>query len=144
MLTEAAVPVRERILWIEGRASPQVVNALARATTKSPGFRRPGRDLYLVSFAYADLPIGKTFDAAFLEHDPENATVSTVKLVAITQQFSIEWTEVPHGWKTVCDLEFSKDPHHPLTHLPIVDGWQMSSSRCGLCTQETLRELLSD
>jgi len=139
---ETETPPEQRVLWVEGRASQAALHAIAQPNSKFPGFQRPGRDLYFISFSYADLPRGKTFDIAFLEGHPATAFPGIVEIVAITQQFSMEWDEVPHGWKTICDLEFVPDVRHPLLQLPFVDGWYENKRRVGLCSRANLQVIL--
>jgi hypothetical protein len=64
---------------------------------------------------------------------PERCWDVTARVVAVTQQFGYPWDEVPHGWKTICIIEFPAGVPEVIDALPVVDAWHMSHHRIGMC-----------
>jgi hypothetical protein len=136
MRPESDVPLRERVLIVEGRASSTILFHVRGALPKE----RPGNcEILLISFAYADLPIGRTFANAFPTTSPQSVARARCKILAVTQQFATPFGEVPHGWKTICLVEFPEGIPDVIASLPIVNGWYENQNTVGLCDEETWR-----
>jgi len=80
-----------------------------------------------VGFAYADLPIGKTFDRVFSRTDHRCTRRALSIIRAVTQQFGQAFDEVPHGWKTICLLDFPDDVPDLIRDLPVIASWYDST-----------------
>ena len=136
MLAESKVPVCDRILTLEGRASPRIWESLP-----SPfgGPHPPCDVIFFSSFAYADLPVGKTFDTVFNRARPQRMEPTSCQLVAVTQQFAILDDKIPHGWKTICMFRFDGSVPDLVVALPEVEAWYEGATddRLGLSTRET-------
>lgn len=140
MRPESNVPLRERVLDVEGRASPTVLFHVWGALPKE----RPANcEVLLISFAYADIPVGRTFAIAFPKNAPQSVTRTRCKILGVTQQFAAPFDEIPHGWKTICLVEFSEGIPAVITSLPTVNGWYENKNTVSLCDEETWR-LIAD
>ena len=141
MLAEYKVPVCDRILTLEGRASPRILESLP-----SPfgGPHTPSDVIFFSSFAYADLPVGKRFDTVFSRARPEQMESTSCHLVAVTQQFAILDDKIPHGWKTICMFRFDVTVPELVVALPEVEAWYEGAydDRLGLATRETWNAIL--
>src|SRR5690348_11575114 len=139
MLTEDDVPSSDRQLRIEGRVSVKTQAALRAGLPLAwPSTTR----CLFVSYAYADLPLGKRFDVIFPSEHPERAEATVTAIVGVTQQFGKPFDGVPHGWKTVCLLDFPEGEPATMAHLPTVDTWGESKACVCLCTRETLDSIM--
>lgn len=127
--TEESVPLAQRYLVIEGHVSAQSLPLVISGLGAGPSPR--GRILF-VSFAYADVPLGKTFNSIFPEGRPEEAKLTVARIEAVTQQFGKPFDEIPHGWKTVCLIEFPHGIPGMIAALPTVDAWHLSNQRACL------------
>ncbi|CAE6837662.1 hypothetical protein LMG22931_07109 [Paraburkholderia nemoris] len=136
MRQESDVPVDERVLVVEGRASPDVLFHVQKALPKE----RPANcEVLLVSFAYADIPIGRTFDIAFPTRAPKSETRTRFVIRAVTQQYAKPFDEIPHGWKTICLVEFPEGIPGVIASMPEVNGWYENRQTLSLCDEETWR-----
>jgi hypothetical protein len=134
MRSEENTPPEERYLGIEGRAS-----------TKALGLVRPGlpalfpinSEVLFVTFAYADLPLGKRFEIVFPRNRPENGARCESRVLAATQQFIHPFTEIPHGWKTICLVQFPEGIPDFIRKLPAVDAWYQNKDWIGICDRVT-------
>jgi hypothetical protein len=131
VLDESQVPVANRVLLVEGRASPGLLELVRDGL---PPLGR--RDVLLVmTFAYADIPLGKRFQVWSV--DGSVPVQVDAELVAVTQQFAKPFDEVPHGWKTLTVVRFSPNVPEAVASLPEVDGWYERRDLAFLCTQDT-------
>lgn len=136
MRQESDVPLGERVLAIEGRASPTVLLHVQGALPKE----RPANcEVLLISFAYADIPIGRMFDIAFPTGAPKSVTRTRCTIVAVTQQYAKPFGEVPHGWKTICLVDFPEGIPDVIASLPIVNTWYENRKTVSLCDEDTWR-----
>jgi hypothetical protein len=102
-LKEEDVPVRGRVLPVEGIAAP---SALRKVQTGLPDELADNERAVFASFAYADIPLGKTYECLFWQDAPEQVERATTIVVAATQQFGKPFDGLPHGWKTIAVLRF--------------------------------------
>ena len=138
MRPESAVPLVKRVLDIEGRASPTVLSYVRGALPKE----WPANcEVLLISFAYADIPIGRTFDVAFPRGAPTSATRTRCVIKAVTQQYAKPFGEIPDGWKTICLVEFPEGIPDVIASLPVVNGWYENQQTVSLCDENTSRLL---
>jgi hypothetical protein len=137
---ESDVPLRERVLDVEGRASSTV---LFHAWGALPKEKPANCEILLVSFAYADIPVGRTFAIAFPKNAPQLVTRARCRILGVTQQFAAPFDEVPHGWKTICLVEFPEGVPAVIASLPMVNGWYENQNTVGFCDEETWR-LIAD
>jgi len=131
VLDESAVPVAQRVLTVEGRASAALLKLIRQGLPRI----RSGEVLFVMPFAYADLPLGKRFDV--WSPDGRTAVRVQAELVAVTQQFGKPFDEVPHGWKTFTLVRFSPDVPESVATFPEVDDWYEREPSGLLCTQDT-------
>lgn len=128
--------MRNRLLVVEGRASPA---AVARCATGLPLNRPANSEVLFLSFAYADIPLGRRFCFLFPSGQPTLATHAECRILAVTQQFAKPFGEVPHGWKTICLVQFEAGIPHCVSSLPEVDGWYENRNTLCVCDEETFR-----
>ncbi len=139
MLAEEDVPASDQRLLIEGRVSARTLAAVREGLPRV--WPSTARCLF-VSYAYADLPLGKRFDVVFPHGHPERAEATVTTMVAVTQQFAKPFDAVPHGWKTICLMDFPEGEPAVMAGLPTVDAWGESKTCICLCTREAARALL--
>jgi hypothetical protein len=133
---ESDVPLDERVLTVEGRASPDALFHVQEALPKE----RPAHcEVLFISFAYADIPLGRTFYIAFPTSDPKSETRTRCVIRAVTQQYANPFGEVPHGWKTICLVEFPEGIPGVIASLPTVNGWYENRQTVSLCDEDTWR-----
>ena len=139
MLNEEMVPVEERWLMLTGRASGRAVIAVRGGLPSAwPGTAR----CVFVSYAYADLPVGKSFEIVFPLDQPRAAVEAPCRIVGVTQQYATALEEVPHGWKTLCVLDFPDGVPALIEDLPESDGWEDGGQALGVCSRVTLQARL--
>ncbi|MEN2472447.1 hypothetical protein [Burkholderia sp. GS2Y] len=139
MRQESDVPLSERVLAVEGRASPTV---LFQVQSAFPTERPANCEVLFISFAYADIPIGRVFNVAFPTGIPKSATKTRCAIVAVTQQYAKPFGEVPHGWKTICLVEFPEGVPEVIASLPMVTGWYENRKTVSLCDENTWRVIV--
>lgn len=139
MREESDVPLDERVLEVEGRASPAVLFHVREAL---PTERPPNCEVLLISFAYADIPISRSFDIVFPTRDPKSKTRTRCVIRAVTQQYAKPFGEVPHGWKTICLVEFPEGIPDVIASLPTVNGWYENRQTVSLCDEDTWRLMI--
>ncbi|NMV40546.1 hypothetical protein [Ralstonia insidiosa] len=128
------MPLHERVLIIEGRASQA---ALANIGAGLPEERPANSEVLFISFAYAEIPIGRTFSMVFPTSAPQSATRTHCQILAVTQQFAKPFHEIPHGWKTICLVKFEGDIPDVIASLPAVGGWHENRNTVSLCDEDT-------
>ncbi len=124
-------PVEQRFLHLVGRASAKVVTLLRGGL---PGELPPDTAILFVGFSYADIPLGKTFSVAFPTDKPSEAVQCASRIIAVTQQFGKPINEIPHGWKTICAVEFPAGIPQLVRELATVESWYENSN--GLCISD--------
>lgn len=134
MRSENDTPIEERVLCLEGFVSAK---AMAQVSAGLPATKPENAEAFFVQFAYADLPIGKEFQVAFLKSKPEAFVNCLSKITAVTQQFGKPFNEVPHGWKTICYIQFPTKSPELLKQLPTVDAWYQNTETVCLSSLET-------
>jgi len=129
-MEESRVPPEQRFLRVEGIAHLDVCEKVFKELSSKIG---PNRVCPFVSFAYADLPIGKEFEIIYSCSEPSKYTETSVRLTAVTQQLAFESDGIPHGWKTICIFEFLSGVPEIISGLPIVQGWYVSDTKEHVC-----------
>jgi hypothetical protein len=139
MRSETDTPVDQRFLWIEGSVSPK---SMALIKAGLPEARPCDTAIVFVGFAYADLPVPKQFDVIFPRRNPQDGIHCQSRIIAVTQQFAKPFQEIPHGWKTVCMIQFVGGIPETIRKLPEVDSWFQNDEWacvCGNATWELLK-----
>jgi len=136
MRPESDVPMHERMLIVEGRASLAV---LAQVGAGLPEEKPSNCEVLFISFAYADIPIGRTFSIVFPTRAPQSALRIKCEILAVTQQFAKPFDEIPHGWKTICLMKFDDGIPDIVATLPTVNGWYENRDTVSLCDEDTWR-----
>lgn len=126
--------MRERVLIIEGRASSSVLFHVQGAL---PQERPANCEVLLLSFAYADIPIGRSFTMGYLTSAPHAVTRTRFTITGVTQQFAVPFDEVSHGWKTICLVEFPEGIPDLIASLPLVNGWYENPNTVSICDEDT-------
>jgi hypothetical protein len=137
---ESDAPLRERVLIVEGRASATVLFHVRGALPKE---LPANSEVLFMSFAYADMPIGRTFDIAFPTGAPQSLTRTRCEVVAVTQQYAKPFDELPHGWKTICVVKFEEGIPDIIASLPVVNGWYENRYTVSLCDADVW-QLIAD
>ena len=127
MCLEADTSVEQRILVVFGKVSPQTFTLVK---TGLPAFISETSRVLFVDFSPADYPIGKIFTRVF---KPEAATAVEIvecKIVAVTQQWAKPLDEIPHGWKTICVIEFTPAVPALIQSLSEIEHWYDERKDC--------------
>lgn len=117
---ESAVPLRERVLSIEGIVAPLILDTLDHVRTIPSDAR--SRWLF-VSLAYADIPRGSTYDHWWAPEPGSIPTVAAASVDYITQQYGRAFDAVPHGWRTIVRFRFVNDVPERVDELPVLHDW---------------------
>lgn len=139
-MLEENVPLSERFLTIKGVVSPETFVKVRKGLQSEIS----SNTLCLfISFSYADIPLGKSFDVLFKIDNPVIAVESKCIIRAVTQQFSEPINKIPYGWKTICLLEFQDRIPDFVQILPTIDDWYSSKryQHLGLTNTETWKLL---
>src|SRR5581483_5110290 len=141
MLVEGACPLHERFLILQGKVSNE---ALALVRNGLPSTWDDKSIPLFVSYAYADLPLGKEFTRVFPPKAPAQAVETLAKVIAVTQQFNKPFDEIPHGWKTITLFEFPRGIPELVDQLPTVGAWgELSDGQCAWLANEDARKALA-
>ena len=135
MQSEHDTPVEYRYLWLEGRASDKIKKILGRGL---PQTLPPDTEIFFVGYSYADIPLGKTFSVAFPKGKPLESVNCTSRIIAVTQQLGKPFNEIPHGWKTICAIQFPSGIPSFVLALPIVESWHTNSLYLCISEPETV------
>lgn len=135
MFSAKNTPVEHRFLWIPGRATAKVIHLLRKGL---PQTLPPNTVMLFVSFSFADIPLGTTFNAAFPRNKPDEAVHCTSRIVAVTQQWGKPFDQIPHGWKTVCAVEFPAGIPPLVLALPTIESWYENDAGLCLCELDTV------
>ena len=112
MRSEDQTPIPERWLWLLGVASKATIELVAAGL---PAAWPPTAKAFFVSYAYAEVPVGRVFNVAFPFGHPEGAERTIAVIRAVTQQWGKPLDEIPHGWKTICVSQVSSEATGGLT-----------------------------
>ncbi len=138
MRSEADTPLEDRYLYLEGKVSPKSLE-LIKAGFSS--LRPPDTEVIFVGFSYADLPLTKQFDIVFPRGKPQDGVCCKCRVIAVTQQWGKPFLEVPHGWNTICMIEFPEGIPELVHQLPVVDGWYQNKDWVCICDETTWESL---
>lgn len=119
-LDEAHVPVGDRVLLIEGIAAP---SALSKVRGGLPNELGENDRAVFAAFAYADIPLGKTYECWFWEDELERVEHATTIVQAATQEMGKPFDSLPHGWRTIAVLRFPQGVPPIVAELPTVTQW---------------------
>jgi hypothetical protein len=131
--SQERVPIERRYLWFEGQVAPHLLPLILKGL---PQHRTPKSAILFVGYAFADLEIGYRFDVIFPRKNPEAGIHCQSKIVAVTQQFSKPFDRVPHGWKTICEIEFPEGIPTVIQNLPELIGWHLNDEWVCVCNVE--------
>ncbi len=134
MLAEDQVPLADRCLLLEGQLSP---TAFALARFGLPGTWPATAHCFWVSYPFADLALGTSFDVVFPRDAPDRAESTHAVLHAVTQQFGKPFDTLPHGWKTICVIGFPAGVPAMVDKLPHRETWSLHG-QLALCRRPTL------
>lgn len=99
---------------------------------------------FAVSFAYADIPVGKQFDSALPAGQPSRAISTVAVLLAILH----EWVALPvpstaRGHRSICIIDFPNGMPRLIRDIPLVTSFveRTSEENIWLTSHETLAAL---
>ncbi|MDX3533070.1 hypothetical protein PV721_01525 [Streptomyces sp. MB09-01] len=119
MRTEEDTPPADRVLLVESRADKSALAAIGQGLPRLSA----NEEALFLSYNYADVPVGRSFDCCFRASDASDVVSVTATVVAVTQQFGIGWDVIPHGWKTLAVLRFEPDTPALIRELPEAARW---------------------
>jgi hypothetical protein len=131
MLEETQVDLKYRVLRLSGVVDPEIF-PLVRAGLPS---ECQAEECFFVDYSYADLRIPKPFEVIFNLSRPEEAELMPITILAVTQQFSRVFHEIPHGWATICWLGPAANLSTTLKSLPRRKAWD--SPTIGLASSDS-------
>ena len=137
MLNEDSVPITQRVLVLEGVLNENAFTQVKRGLPPDA----KAAECYFSRYAYADLPLPKSFNIAFDFTTPSRAESIDLVIRAATQQFAFADTQISHGWKMICWLGRSASQSNLLSELPAVSSWFESKKAVGLASLETWEAL---
>jgi hypothetical protein len=89
--------------------------------------------ILFVGYCAFDVPVGYQFekiennDGSLIMHTP-------IILKKVTQQFSLIFDEIPHGFKTICRFEFTEGKiPDSILKLPVIQDWYDSKTYLKFC-----------
>ncbi len=163
---ESSVPIAQRFLMLEGKLASSLIEARIHqrmpaafaeyhdrltpewqhAIAAYPSLPLPETCIYFaVSFAYAQLPIGKTFQVLFPARRPEGAVQAPAVLMAIIG----EWIPLPMpfveaGHRSICLFDFPAGVPRMIQQLPEVEQFMQTrtSEHVWLTSEETWQHLV--
>jgi len=138
-MDEASESLQSRYLVIAGIVSSNTLSSIqAGLPAQWPSNCHP----CFVWYSYEDIPVGTKFDFVFLRTNPASFVNATTKIVAVTQQYAKPLDFIPHGWKTICLIEFPIDALSLIEKLSEIDTWdKQERTEICLATKETFRGL---
>ncbi|NOT59553.1 MAG: hypothetical protein HOP19_04930 [Acidobacteria bacterium] len=132
--SEEQVSLRQRYLMLEGHLSERARAVCANGLPADIGNNTV---VMFVSFAYADLSIGHQFEVVYPKSRPAEGFECKSRIVSVTQQFSIPLEAVPHGWKTICVIEFPDGIPALISNHEVVNAWYENQSWVCLSSKAT-------
>ena len=74
-----------------------------------------------------DIPTGHIFNEIISTDTTTDNYKSRIKLKKVSQEFGIEYDQIPKGHKTICQFEFLDGSIPDIIYqLPTIDGWFQS------------------
>jgi len=119
MREEKAASIEQRYLVIQGLLDSTSLEFVKEGL---PKVWNENTICCFISYAYADLPLGKTFELAFRD-DLSELTKTLCVVKAVTQQFAKPFDLIPDGWKTITLLEFPYGIPPIIANLPTIHAW---------------------
>ena len=138
MRTEEQTPIEQRFLWIEGKVSPSSVEAIKSGL---PTEKPANTEILFIGYAYADLPMGKSFHVIYPRSNPDAGILCESRIIAVTQQWGKPEIGIPHGWKTICFVEFPQGVPDIIETLPTIDAWGEGKDYICLCDEDTWKAI---
>lgn len=117
---EYYVPVEQQYLLIKGKIS---AGSLELIKSGLPAEKPYNTEILFIGYAFADVPVGKSFSVIFPKNNPGDGIYYESKIAAVTQQFGKPTEVIPRGWKTICLVEFPQGIPEIIKNLPVVDTW---------------------
>jgi hypothetical protein len=137
---EEKVPITQRYLWFDGKVSASSLKLVEGGLPKS---ELPNTEILFAGYAYADLPVGKTFQIIFPKGRPDSGMLWDTKILAVTQQMGTPSDRIPYGWKTICLVQFPQTVPDLIRDLPTVDAWQYNENAVCVCDVPTWEAIKS-
>lgn len=141
MRSEIDTPIEQRFLCIEGKVSLASLELIKRSL---PSSHLTDTIIVFVGYAYADIPLTKRFEVLFPKGRPKDGIRCECQIIAVTQEFGKSFTDVPHGWKTICVIQFADSIPPMINQLPVVDAWGRNEDYVCLCDEATWKYLISN
>lgn len=138
MLSEPDARIEERFLILSGKIS-QASYELVKAGL--PAEQPPKSEVMFVLYAYADIPFSKCYEIAFPIGRPADGVGCDCQVIAATQQYAEPFPDIPHGWKTICLMQFHGDIPALIQRMPVVDDWFTDVEHVCLCDRATWEHL---
>lgn len=138
---ESNVPIEERYLIVFGKASQEVIELVK---DDLPDVFSENTGIVFIDFAVADYPVGTIFTKVFRKEDVSICENANCRIVGVTQQFAKPVSEISHGWKTICAVEFTPSIPSLIQDLPEIDDWyDERKDRICLSSEQTWQTLAS-
>jgi hypothetical protein len=130
---EYYAPIEDQFLSIKGKVSQSSFDLIKSGL---PTDKPNNTEILFVSYAFADVPVGKRFSVIFPKNKPSEGIYYESKIAAVTQQFGKPTELIPHGWKTICLVEFPRGIPEIIKNLPVVDTWFENNDYVCICEEE--------
>lgn len=129
-MNESEISPELRFLTIQGIARPSAVEIIGSILDD---LASPNTVCCFLTFAYADIPFGETYDVLFRRIRRHDFVETRCVLKSATNQFGDHLSCLPYGWKTICVLEFLNGVPKLIKTLPAIADWYESSEDSHLC-----------
>ncbi len=127
------VPIEQQYLYIKGKVSSSSLDLIKSGL---PIEKSNNTEILFVGYAFADVPVGKSFSMIFQNDNPHKAIRCESNIVAVTQQWGKPLEVIPYGWKTICIIEFPQGIPDIVKNLPIIDTWFDNSNYICICDED--------
>jgi len=125
--------IEQQFLWTNGKIS---TNGSDLIKSGLPQNEPVNSEILFIGYAFADVPIGKSFAVIFPKDKPNDGIYCESKIVGVTQQFGKPFDAIPNGWKTICIVEFPQGIPDLIKNLPVVETWFENEKYICFCDKD--------
>jgi len=128
-MNEAKEFLQNQYLVIAGVVSPNTLSSIQKGLPVNWPFScQP----CFVWYSFEEIPIGAKFSFMFERSNPACFVNATSEIIAVTQQYAKPLDFIPHGWKTICLIDFSVGARPLVEKLSTIETWDQQE-RTEIC-----------
>jgi hypothetical protein len=131
---------KKEMLRILGRVSSSILKKLFQGKE----FRKQNAEWLFADYAASTYEKGTTFDIIVPANGVDWNHEYKIKLLKITDEYGRTFSQIPEGYKTICQFEFSPNVPQFVRQLPLLQGWVFNKHNIYLCQHSDINLLMDE